>query len=246
MKKKSPPKKRKSESKSEKGEALRLIDDAYKSIKEMMFRHNMVPGQKLLSKDLSEMLNMSRTPIINALYQLEKEGFIISIPYRGFYIKPLTIEETNMLFEVREALEVMCIELAIARLKPSDVRQLERVQKKHASYMPPYYDRRKVALGVDFHLQIAQISGNTMLEKLLTTNMEQEYLRYAVDKLDPRRMQRAVDEHYKLIELMKEKNVKKSITLIKKHIKRSKNHLANVLEREQNENHTLFARRRNI
>ncbi|MBW2031950.1 MAG: GntR family transcriptional regulator [Deltaproteobacteria bacterium] len=73
------------------GQSITLIDEAYRKLKEMIFRQNVIPGQRLIAKDLSEMLKMSRTPIINALYLLEREGFIVSVPFRGFYVKPVDI-----------------------------------------------------------------------------------------------------------------------------------------------------------
>ncbi|MBW1766053.1 MAG: GntR family transcriptional regulator [Deltaproteobacteria bacterium] len=69
--------------------SMTLINEAYRKLKEMIFRQNVIPGQRLIAKDLSEILKMSRTPIINALYLLEREGFIVSVPFRGFYVKPV-------------------------------------------------------------------------------------------------------------------------------------------------------------
>ncbi|MBW2066805.1 MAG: GntR family transcriptional regulator, partial [Deltaproteobacteria bacterium] len=140
------------------GRSITLIDEAYRKLKEMIFRQNVIPGQRLIAKDLSEMLKMSRTPIINALYLLEREGFIVSVPFRGFYVKPVDIKETIELFEVREALEVQSVQLAIKRMESGDIEKLEEIAAKHRDYMPPYYDRQKVALGTYFHIQIAKMS----------------------------------------------------------------------------------------
>jgi len=186
------------------------------------------------------MFNMSRTPIINALYQLEREGFIVSAPFRGFYVKPVDIKETIELFEVREALEVQTVQLAIERMEPGEIEKLEEVAAKHKEYMPPYYDRQKVALGTYFHIQIAKMSKNKKLEKLLTTNMEHEYLRYRLERADPSRMKPAVEEHYQLIEKIKKKDVRGSVKLIRLHVQRSRDHIIRLLEEEEKSNKALF------
>ena len=105
-------------------EAKTMIDNAYHQIKQMIMRRKVIPGQRLVYRDLSEALNMSRTPIINALYRLEREGYLVSEAYRGFYVKPIDIQEAWDLYGVREALEVYSIEQAIEKAEPSDIRNL--------------------------------------------------------------------------------------------------------------------------
>jgi DNA-binding GntR family transcriptional regulator len=53
-----------------------LIEEAYRKIKQMIFEQKLVPGQRLVNKDLGQLLNMSRTPIINALNRLVQDGFV--------------------------------------------------------------------------------------------------------------------------------------------------------------------------
>ena len=232
---------------SNKGEANQSedstrIDEAYKKLKMMIFRQNIVPGQKLIARDLCEVLNMSRTPVINALHMLEREGFIISVPYRGFYVKPVDIQETIELFEVREALEVQSIQLAIQRLEPGDIEELEAAALEHKEYMPPYYDRQKIALGTYFHIQIAKIARNKTLEKLLTINLEHEYLRFRWERGDITRMEPAVKEHYEIIEGIKRKDKSGSIRLIKRHIQKSNDFTIRLLQADEELNKTLSVR----
>lgn len=221
-------------------ESITLIDEAYRKLKEMIFRQNVIPGQRLIAKDLSDMFHMSRTPIINALYLLEREGFIVSIPYRGFSVKPVDIKETIEIFEVREALEVQSIQLAIERMEPGDIEKLEEAAASHREYMPPYYDRQKVALGTYFHIRIAKMSKNKKLEKLLTTNLEHEYLRYRLEGADPGRMRPAVEEHYQLLEKIRKKDKRGSVKLIRLHVQRSRDHIIRLLEQEKKSNEALF------
>ncbi len=218
------------------------IEEAYQKLKEMIFRQNIIPGQKLIAQDLCDILNMSRTPVINALYMLEREGFIVSVPYRGFYVKPVDIQETIELFEVREALEVQTVQLAIKRMEPGDIEKLEAVALEHKLYMPPYYDRQKIALGTYFHIQIAKIGRNKTLEKLLTTNLEHEYLRFKLERADAARMMPAVEEHYQLIERIKRKDAPGTMRLIKRHVQRSKDHVIRSLQAEDELNKALSER----
>ena len=76
---------------------------------------------RLVNKDLGEMLNMSRTPIINALNRLVQDGIVGFESFRGFYVKPIDIEEVWDAFGVREALEVYAVEQAIKRGDADDM-----------------------------------------------------------------------------------------------------------------------------
>ncbi|MBW2031951.1 MAG: GntR family transcriptional regulator [Deltaproteobacteria bacterium] len=158
-------------------------------------------------------------------------------------MKPVDIKETIELFEVREALEVQSVQSAIKRMESGDIEKLEEIAAKHRDYMPPYYDRQKVALGTYFHIQIAKMSRNRTLEKLLTINMEHEYLRYyRMNRADPARMKPAVDEHYELIERIRKKDTAGSVRLIRKHIRSNRDHIIRLLEEDQKDNQDLLAR----
>ena len=228
--------------KADRSEDSTRLDEAYQKLKEMIFRQNIIPGQKLIARDLCDILNMSRTPVINALYMLEREGFVVSVPYRGFYVKPVDIQETIELFEVREALEVQSVQLAIKRMEPGDIEKLEAAALEHKQYMPTYYDRQKIALGTYFHIQIAKIGRNKTLEKLLTTNLEHEYLRFRLERADTARMEPAVEEHYELIERIKGSDRTGSIRLIKRHVQSSKDHIIRSLQAEDELNKALSER----
>jgi DNA-binding GntR family transcriptional regulator len=71
---------------------------AFKSIKEMIFNYQLIPGQNFDYIQLAERLNMSKTPIINGLHRLEQEEFVVSVPNRGFFVKEMDIKEVNELF----------------------------------------------------------------------------------------------------------------------------------------------------
>jgi len=214
-------------------ETKTLIEEAYQKIKQMIFQDKLIPGQRLIYKDLCDLLNMSRTPIINALNQLEQEGFVISESFRGFYVKPIDLQESWDLFGVREALETYTVEQAIQRADARDIEILEEKLRNHEQYMRSYYNRKKFLLDAEFHLQIAAMAKNQLLEKLLKVNLEYVSLRFKFDNTDPNRMSPAVKEHHELLERMKKKDVLGSIEIIRTHVQRARNHIIGSLSKEE-------------
>ena len=210
-----------------------LVDSAYHRIKELIFQHKLVPEQRLIYKDLCQMLKISRTPIINALSRLEEEGYVKSQPYCGFYVQPVDLEEISDHFGVREALEVYAVEQAVNLASPEEIIDLEVSMAEHRDYMPPLYDKKKFYLDAGFHIKIAKMSRNQGLVKILTKNLEHIYLRLALDTFYEDRMAAAVGEHLKLVEMIKQKDVPGCIDLIRKHIQKSREHVIDRLKREE-------------
>ena len=213
--------------------AKTLIEEAYQKIKQMIFNQKVIPGQKLVYSDLCKLFNMSRTPIINALTRLEQEGFLVSEAFRGFQVKPLNLQELWDLFGVREALEAYAVEKAIERSEPEDMKILEEKLRNHAEYMPDRYTRKKFLVDAEFHIQIAAMTKNKVLERMLRTNLEHVNLRFRLDNCNPGRMSQAVEEHRDLVDKMKKKDVLKSVDIIRAHVRRARDTCLNCLSVEE-------------
>ena len=212
-----------------------LIEEAYRKIKGMLLEQKLVPGQKLVYEDLGKLLSMSRTPIINALNRLEQDGFVAYADFRGFYVRPIDLQEVWDAFGVREALEVYAVEQAIKQAAAEDMALIEEKRAEHASYKPHYYTRKKFLLDSEFHLQIAAASKNRVLKYLLKRNFEHIFLRVRLDGYDPRRMEVSALEHHKLLEKMKNKDIMGSIEIIRSHIQKARDHVIRCLSQDESQ-----------
>lgn len=214
-------------------ENVPLVEWAYDKLKEMIFQQVLAPGQKLIYKDLCEKLGISRTPVINALMRLEQEGYVVSETFRGFYVKPIDIQEISDHFGIREALEVYSIEQALVGCTESDLSILQDRIDAHANYMPPVYDKKKYSLDADVHLEIARMTGNKGLVDMLTHNLEHVYLRLALSTSYPERMGPAVQEHNELLMLMRKGDSAGCVALMREHIRKGRDHVIDSLNRKE-------------
>jgi DNA-binding GntR family transcriptional regulator len=210
-----------------------LIEEAYGKIKQMLLEQKFAPGQRLVNSDLVEILNMSRTPIINALNRLVQDGFIGFEGFRGFYVRPIDVQEVWDAFGVREALEVYAVEQAIKLSDTRGMLELEDKLKIHAAYKPHYYTRKKFILDSEFHLQIAVMAKNAVLKWLLKRNFEHIFLRARLDNYDPRRMESSAQEHQDLVERMKKKDILGSVERIRSHIQKAREQVVRCLSTEE-------------
>ena len=213
-----------------------LIEDAYRKIKNLIFQQKIVPGQKLIYDDLARMLNMSRTPVIIALNRLEQHGLVVSEAFRGFTVKPMDIQEAWDAFGIREALESYAVKEAIVRADAQDFLELEKKLSEHRDYTPSYYDRKKIFLDAQFHVQIAAMSKNRILKWHIQTNLEHVYLRANLNNYKLERMSESLIEHQRLLERMKMKDVIGSVELICLHIQRARDHVIACLSNTEDIN----------
>jgi len=206
-----------------------LIEEAYQQIKDMIFHQQLVPGQKLVYSELSKSCHMSQTPIINSLFRLEHEGFVESIPFRGFYVKKIDVQEAWDLFGVREALETYLVEQVIHIVRPADLLALEQKFKAHASYQPRLYDRKRFKLDSEFHIHLASMSGNQVLTRQLSHTLEHFYIRFRFDNMDVGRLQSSVAEHRRIIDRIRNKDIPGSREAIRNHIQNARDSIISSL-----------------
>jgi len=209
-----------------------LIEEAHQKIKEMIFEHQLIPGQKLNYNQLSKDCNMSPTPIINALYRLEFEGFVVSAPFKGFYVKKIGLQEAWDLFGAREALETYMVEQVILLAEAGDMNPIEEKFAAHAAYQPEVYDSRRFRLDSDFHLQLAATSKNRVLTLQLATIFEHFYIRFKFDTMALERLQSSADEHRQIIDRIKRKDISGSRDAMHNHIQNARNHIIRTMDIE--------------
>jgi DNA-binding GntR family transcriptional regulator len=91
-----------------------------KKIREAILDEVLKPGDHLVEVDLAEKFEVSRSPVREALLALEKEGTVISEPYKGAVVKPLSPEEVLDIAELRLAVITLAAKAAYRHLSPAD------------------------------------------------------------------------------------------------------------------------------
>lgn len=209
-----------------------LIEEAYRKIKDMIFSQELAPGQKLTYGDLGRTLDMSPTPVINALHRLEHEGFVVSVPFKGFNVKKIGLQEAWDLFGVREALETYMVEQVILVAEAGEMPLLEEKFAMHAAYRPKVYDRKRFHLDSEFHLQLASMSRNWVLARQLSATLEHFYIRFRFETISLDRLQSSVEEHRQIIDRIKRKDINGSREAMRNHIQNARNHIIQSLSDE--------------
>jgi len=207
-----------------------MMESAYLKIKNMIFGQQIVPGQKLIYRELAKALSMSSTPVQFALGRLEQEGFIERIPNVGYYVRKINLQEIEDLFDLRLILELYAVEMAIGNQTPEDIRLLEELQQDHKNYSIQIYDRRKLILDAAFHSQIAAMSRNGEIVKELRRIFEHAYLRSPVERIPPVRLPIAAAQHEEIVQRIRERDVAGARESLGRHIREAKEARRAMLE----------------
>ena len=103
-----------------------LKDLVYLELKHKILTGEIVSQTRLMEIDLSEKMNVSRTPIREAIHKLELEGLVIMIPRRGAEVAQITEKSMSDVLEVRRAVDALCVELACERICDEELDALKK------------------------------------------------------------------------------------------------------------------------
>lgn len=154
-----------------------LRASVYKRVVQLMTDGELEPGQTLTEAGLSKALGVSRTPVREALLQLEAEGVLQSTPARGFTVRDLSATEAAELFPILSALEGLAVRSA---RKPIDLDRLRQLDRQLAETNDPI---TRWKLDTAFHETMISACPNQSLRAMITrlrvtlSRYEIEYMR---------------------------------------------------------------------
>ena len=160
------------------------------------------PGDKLNERELSALLQVSRTPLREAIRMLAAEGLVELLPNRGAVVALLSAQDVADTFELIAALEGQSGELAAQRISAA---ALAEVQALHYEMLAAFTRRDLPAyyrLNALIHQHITDAAGNRVLSQTWANiNARLQALRFR-SNFDGAKWQRAMDEHSRMIELL--------------------------------------------
>jgi DNA-binding GntR family transcriptional regulator len=144
---------------------LTLSQRAYEHLRGEILANRLAPGTELSEVALSRELAISRGPIREALSRLAAEGLITMRPRRRAEVRSLTTQELIDAYQVREALEVMAVRLAIPRITEADLARLDDLVDQMAGHAGRQAVSDFFAANVAFHEMLCELSGNDKLRE---------------------------------------------------------------------------------
>ncbi len=190
---------------------------AYNTVRNAITYGDLKPGERLVEKRLCEMFNVGRTPLREALRQLEVEGYLEFTPNKGVTISRISVEDVKSIYDLLAVLEGHATEVATTYLREDGLRKIESLQadQKRAWAAKDY--KKWLDKNADFHRSIIEASRNSYLISIVDNLRHrvyryrmisitipdgiQEYIRchdeiiHSISNGDPRRAGKAMQKH---------------------------------------------------
>jgi DNA-binding GntR family transcriptional regulator len=206
-----------------------LAQLAYVGIRRMLFHNEIVPGQKISYRELAEKLNVSLTPVIQALNRLKHQGLVHHETNRGYFTAPMSVQEVEEIYELRELIELSLLPAVLNNLNEAGIKKLRRLLINDKAISQERYLNQKLLKDRDFHLAIASISGRQTQLQMLQYLFDLLYLKYRGSLLFVASEKTVGSLHQDLLSALESRDLKRTRQAMKKHFRTIKKHALKAL-----------------
>jgi DNA-binding GntR family transcriptional regulator len=193
---------------------ISLREQVYHFFWQEMQNGVLAPGTAINLNEISKKLGISKTPLRDALIQLETEGFVTILPRRGIIVNSLPLHEIKSYYEILGALESSALLSIFGKIKNNHIEQMEDLNAEQIEALNHGEYEHYYRLNIAFHDVFLNLSDNDILRKILTPIKRRLY--------DfPRRKYNIewelinIDEHDRLITCIKKGNRNGAASVIK-------------------------------
>ena len=200
------------------------------SLRDAILNGYFEPGEKLDQSLISSELNVSRTPIREALKVLASEGFVEILSYRGAYIPKFSKQDIQDIYEVRSVIEHELVRLAVPVIPEEVLIHLEDILNQDGEALETGADRKHYESDREFHITIASYCQNKLYKEILD-NLNNRIIRvrsFALHQPGPH-LHRSHNEHSEILKAMRLRNANKAARLMQEHLKNSAERIKNFV-----------------
>ena len=183
------------------------------------------PGTRLVESELCARFNVSRTPVREALNQLEKEGFVRITPDAGARVVELSVEDVSHIYDILIVLEGAASRLACTRIKDEHIGKLEEYTFLFEKSVGGHNTELLFELNNRFHWLITSETGNTYLMDIRSN------FRGLIDHIAhifphiPVQLEATIADHRQIISALKARNPSLAEFVMREHLETAKKHL---------------------
>ena len=218
-----------------------LSDFAYDSLKAMILSGRVKPGERLWERELARRINVSRTPLREALGRLVRDGLAVNRPGVGYFAVEFDARVIEEVYEFRLSLEVTAARAAAKRIGETGIAELKELQRQLAPLerrKRPSIDelREEMNLGFRIHEVVARESGNRLICDALFQIYDRLRLLAWIDFLWFDKWSLTRDEHKDLLAAVISHDEKRAAKAAERHVKRCMKDALWVIEVQQGGN----------
>lgn len=198
-------------------------DEVYAQLKRDVAEFNLVPGDRFTENELSERLGVSRTPVRQALFRLQQEGYVEVLFRSGWRVLPFDFDQFEQLYDLR-----MVLETTAAHRLCEDGKRVDRelLEKLNAIWLAPAAERSTDTVQVaqwdeEFHCALVAAAGNAEMARVHRDVTDRIRIIRRLDFTKQARIDATYDEHAKILKAIQRKRGDQAAMLLRAHIETS-------------------------
>jgi DNA-binding GntR family transcriptional regulator len=174
-------------------------DEVYVRLKKDIGEFKLVPGDRFTENEISDRLGVSRTPVRQALFQLQQEGYVEVMFRSGWRVLPFDFDKFEQLYDLRMVLEVAAIWLVPPEQRSTDTRQVTEWDEA-------------------FHCTLVAATGNAEMTRVHRDVTERIRIIRRLDFTQASRIDATYDEHAKILNAILKNRSESAALLLRSHI----------------------------
>jgi Transcriptional regulators len=179
-------------------------------IKQAIIAQKFPAGHLLNERKLAEEMDVSRTPVREAIQMLELEGWVEVFPWRGAVVQPVTIDDIEETFQLRMAIEPLVIDLIWNKLGEEEIYWMELFWERQLRLSQQREAEKFILLDQEFHLFLAELTNNRRLCQFMS-QLRDTHLRMGVEAIQQEtRFEGTLEEHRNIIDALKNRKTLKA------------------------------------
>jgi DNA-binding GntR family transcriptional regulator len=198
-------------------------DEVYEQLKQDIASFSLVPGDRFTENEISERLGVSRTPIRQALFRLQQEGYVEVLFRSGWRVLPFDFDQFEQLYDLRMVLETTAVHRICADGRRADQALLAQPA---AVWLVPAAERSGDAAQVsrwdeEFHCALVAAAGNAEMARVHRDVTDRIRIIRRLDFTKQVRIDATYDEHARILKALQRKRGDQAAMLLRAHIETS-------------------------
>jgi DNA-binding GntR family transcriptional regulator len=202
----------------------------YNALREDILSGRYAPGESLIELRIADELNVSRTPVREAIRQLELEGLVESIPNKGVTVKGISKKDMGDIYRIRRVLEGLAARWSVEQITDQELKKLTEVYELMEFYTAKGDIDQIAKLNTEFHDIIFSATKSSILKHILKDF--QFYVKWARhESLSvPGRKEEALKEHYAILQAFLKRDADESEKYLTIHVENSSKNYFNKMQ----------------
>ncbi len=195
-----------------------LSQSVYEYVLDLIMSKELTPGEKISESEIAEKYGISRTPVRDALRQLQNEGVITLFPNRFAQVSEYTEQDIQEVGYMRLALDQLAVRLALRYGSFNDFKELERIASDCLAAYHEGDQRLRTELDAKFHQTLSSISKNSLLDKFQNEiNIRVQFI-LIFYRDEHQNDERHLTQHMDIVDALKQHDEEKLLALVHAHL----------------------------